>query len=243
MVASTPVMELGETMSRHLNLLGGFALTDRGEPVDLSGAARRLVAWLALRGRTQRTSVAALLWPDHPEARAMGNLRTAVWRANREAPRLVACHREWLALADDVEVDTAALEHLAHAEPGDPGSHELAVADGDLLPGWFDDWLVIDRERLRQLRLHLLEQRAAWLTEHGQLGLALEAALVALRADSLRESAHRAVIRAHLAAGNRADAYHAYQSCRSTLERELGVRPSPETTGLVSGLSAGRLVS
>ena len=226
-------------MARHLVLLGSFTLTEGGAPVEVPGAVQRLVAWLALRGRAHRVTVAGVLWPDHPEARAMANLRNAVWRLHRVAPGLVDSHREWLALADDVEVDVVELEHAARAAyDGEPDArHEIAVADGDLLTGWFDEWLVVDRERLRQLRLHLLELRAARLTDRGQFGLALEDALVALRADSLRESAHRAVIRVHLAAGNRADAVHAYQACRATLARELGVRPSPETSDLVRDLA------
>ena len=96
-------------MARHLVLLGGFTLTEGGAPVEVPGAVQRLVAWLALRGRAHRVTVAGVLWPDHPEARAMANLRNAVWRLHRVAPGLVDSHREWLALADDVEVDVVEL--------------------------------------------------------------------------------------------------------------------------------------
>jgi len=232
-------------MPRHLHLFGGFELTDADAPVVVPAAVEHLVAWLALRGRTQRVTAAAMLWPDHPEVRAMANLRTAVWRLQCATPGLVVSHRGWLALADDVEVDVAEFERAARSELGDDPAarHDAAISEGDLLIGWCDDWLVVDRERLRQLRLNLLEERAASLIERGQFGLALEAALVALRADSLRESAHRAVIRVHLAAGNRADAYHAYESCRATLANELGVRPSQEICEMVSELTSRRHAS
>ena len=89
------------------------------------------------------------------------------------------------------------------------------------------------RERLRQLRLHALEAAAAQLSALGSYGLALDAALTALRADPLRESAHRAVIRVHLAEGNVAEARRAFRQCRLLLRRELHVEPSPQTARMV----------
>ena len=104
---------------------------------------------------------------------------------------------------------------------------------GELLDDWDEDWLSDDRERVRQLRLHVLEQWAVGLAEAGKHGHAIEAALAALRSDPLRESAHRTVIRVHLAEGNVAEAMRAYQRCRQLLIDEVGEEPSPETTGLI----------
>jgi DNA-binding SARP family transcriptional activator len=70
-------------------------------------------------------------------------------------------------------------------------SSRLVLDDADLLPDWVDDWLVHDRERLHQLRLHVLEALADRLAGDGRYGLALDVALAALRSDTLRESAHR----------------------------------------------------
>ena len=84
----------------------------------------------------------------------------------------------------------------------------------DLLPDWSDEWLVMERESYRQLRLHALERLSETLREMGQHASALMAALSAVRADPLRESAHRQVIAVHLAEGNAAEAlwqYHAYR--------------------------------
>ena len=116
----------------------------------------------------------------------------------------------------------------------------LLYVEGDLLPDWSDEWLTAERERLRQLRLHVLETVAARLAAEGLFGMAMEAALAALRSDPLRESAHRAVIRIHLAEGNLAEAVHAYRQCQSLLARELGVAPSEEAARLVAALPALR---
>jgi DNA-binding SARP family transcriptional activator len=82
----------------------------------------------------------------------------------------------------------------------------------------------------------VLETVAARLAAEGLFGMALEAALAALRSDPLRESAHRAVIRIHLAEGNLAEAAQAYRQCRALLARELGVEPSEQTAELVRRL-------
>jgi DNA-binding SARP family transcriptional activator len=92
---------------------------------------------------------------------------------------------------------------------------------GELLPDWDDPWVEGERERLRQLRLHMLEAVADRFTATGQFGLAIEVAFRVLQADALRESAHRALIRAHVAEGNIVEARRAYSVCEQLLHREL----------------------
>lgn len=223
-----------------LRLLGGFELTVDGTPVRVPSALERAVALLALRGRCGRSRLAGTLWPDTTELRVMANLRTGIWRINQVAPGIVVSRHDALTLADDVDVDVTRLVEAARAvlegAPGIPHEPSLQYVEGDLLPDWTDDWLTVDRERLRQLRLHVLETLAGRLAAEGLFGMAMEAALAALRSEPLRESAHRAVIRIHLAEGNLAEAVAAYKQCRAMLARDIGVAPSPETTRLVSGL-------
>ena len=94
-------------------------------------------------------------------------------------------------------------------------------------------WLDAERERLRHLRLHVLESWAQALAEWGRFGLALDVALVALRSDVLRESAHRTVIKVHRLEGNVLEARRAFDTCRRILSEEMGVAPTPETAALV----------
>jgi DNA-binding SARP family transcriptional activator len=98
--------------------------------------------------------------------------------------------------------------------------------NGELLPGWYDEWVLLERERLRQLRLHALEMLADKLTTVGRYGEAVQVAYAAVRAEPLRESAHRAVVRVHLAEGNLAEAGRAYAAFRDLLADELGVVPT-----------------
>lgn len=217
-----------------LRLLGGFRVLVDDLPVELTPVTERLVAILALQGRTSRSRVAGMLWPDTPECRALASLRTGIWRVNQAAAGLVESTRTTLDLSPRAEVDVrryvrTAAERMRARAPSD----EVSDYEGDLLPDWDEEWLIAERERLRQLRLHLLESEAQRLARDGQFGLALEAAYSALCADPLRESAHRTIIGIHVAEGNTSEARRAYETCRRTLVNDLGVEPSADTARLV----------
>lgn len=219
-----------------VQLLGSFGLTVDGAPVTLPIGAQRLVAVVALRGRLGRSRLAGLLWPETTEHRALASLRTGIWRVNQAAPGLVVSAQGVVELGRRPEIDIDALIETSRcvlegtgpgASPLDPG------AAGELLADWDDCWLEQERERLRQLHLHVLEAAASRLADEGRYGLALESALAALRADDLRESAHRTVIAIHLAEGNVAEARRAFDHCRRTLHDELGIEPSARLSGLL----------
>ena len=233
-----------------VRLLDGFGLDlpGRAGPSavdDLPRAVQRLVAHLCLARRTTRTAVAGRLWPDVPEDHAHGSLRSALWRLNRVAPGLVETSGGALRLAADVRVDVRDLTDWARratAPPAGPG--DVAVPDpallGDLLPVWYDDWVLLERERLRQLRMQALEAVAARLASLGRFCEALETAHTAIRAEPLRESAHRTVVGVHLAEGNLAEAVRAFEFFRTMLEEELGVPPSERITRLVQHVLRSR---
>lgn len=222
-----------------VDLLGCFRLRLQDAEVPLSGRSQRMVALLALRGRMSRSRLAGTLWPDSAETRALASLRTAIWRTNLAAPGVVMGVGDMVDLDPTVLVDVHSLVRTARLAIQDDGVPDIGVTcvpgvDGDLLPDWQEDWLADERERLRQLRLHVQEELAAQLASKGRYGLALDIALAALSTDTLRESAHRSVIRIHLAEGNIGEARRAYEVCRRVLEEELGVPPSVETRRLCS---------
>ncbi len=232
-----PEAEARERPAITLRLLGGFELLVDGVAVVLPGSTQRLVALLALRGRCGRSRLAGELWPEATETRAMGCLRTAIWRVNQVAPGLVASTPGAAEIDGTADVDVRRLVDSSRAllaGTAPLGDHRASPLDGDLLPDWEDPWLAADRERLRQLQLHVLEAHAQRLAEAGAFGLALEWALAAVRAEPLRESAHRAVIRIHLAEGNRTEARRAYEQCVDLFDRELGVQPAGITPALLS---------
>lgn len=208
-------------------------------------SAQRLLALLALRERPlRRLHVAGTLWLDTPEERASANLRSSLWRLNRPGPRLVETTGLQLRLDPRVRVDvreSAALAHRLLTAPEKSDGRELeldaAVLTGELLPDWYDDWVLIERERLRQLSLHALEALARRLLGAASPAAALEAALAAMSMEPLRESAHRLLIEIHLAEGNAAEAIRQFQLCCTMFRDQLGLAPSRQLAELVSGLT------
>jgi DNA-binding SARP family transcriptional activator len=228
-----------------LELLDAFELRFDGEPVPLPPSAQRLLALLALHDRPlRRPHVAGTLWLDTPEERASANLRSSLWRLNRPGPKLVEATSLQLRLAPDVRVDvreTAALAHRLIAEPERPDesatSLDPARLTGELLPDWYEDWVLLERERLRQLSLHALEALGERLLAAQKVGEALEAALAAIAMEPLRESSHRLLIRIHLREGNAAEALRHFDFCSRLFREQLGLEPSAQLAELVAKAS------
>jgi DNA-binding SARP family transcriptional activator len=233
----------GTIRKGRLELFDGFRLEVDGSRIDASAGAQRLLAFLSLQGPAVRTVVAGTLWGHTTETRALGSLRTTMWRVNQAVPGLVAVERGRLALADFVSVDATEFGDQATARFRGIRDMDVPLANlrvRELLPGWYEDWVIFERERLRQLRLHALEAAADQLCARGQYAAALDTAFEAVRHEPLRESARRAVMLIHLAEGNFAEALWEYERFRDLLTGQLGVEPSPDLTRLVHGQTAGR---
>ncbi|MEV0174623.1 BTAD domain-containing putative transcriptional regulator [Streptomyces sp. NPDC050803] len=222
-----------------LRLLGQFRLELGTETVELCRNGQRLLAFMGLRGRASRTVLAGTLWPEVTEEHARGSLRTTLWKLPRGEPSLIGCRGDVLLVTPALRVDVHALTRtaLGVVEGCGPPLHArppLGLLTGDdLLPGWDEDWVLMERERLRQLRLHALDALAAALIRQGRPALAMEAAWASVRAEPLRESAHRAVVAAHLAEGNVGEAVRHYEAFRRLLDEELGVEPSSRFTRML----------
>lgn len=217
-----------------LSLLGSFSLRIDAEPVRVPMNAQRLVCFLALHeGLLLRQHVAGSLWGDTSEHHAAGSLRTALWRLGRPSAPLVEVEDTHLRLSPAVAVDVRAAEALAHRILD--GSRDLRGVDldedllgADLLPDWTEDWVLVKREYHTQLRLRALEALCLRLSEMGKHGQAVQAGMLAVSGEPLRESAQRALISAHLAEGNAAAAVGQYEAFTLLLRAELGLDPSPE---------------
>ncbi len=236
------VVVLDAAADAHLRLLGGFELRIGARPVELSLGPQRLLAYLALHTRpATRSSVAGTLWPEAAEERAAANLRSTLWRIRRTRFPLVSTEGHCLCLGPSVRVDVrdsigAARRLLDPEATGVDLDVSAEVALGcDVLPDWDDDWALLERERFRQIRLHALERRCDLLTAQGRAAEAIEAGLAVVAAEPLRESAHRALIRAHLAEGNRAEALRQFALYGRLMRDDLGLEPSPEIAALVGG--------
>lgn len=228
-----------------IGLLGGFALRLNNLKVRMSADADRLIAFLALRHENVPRSVAAgSLWAECGETRAFGNLRSALWRIRRVSDLVIESDNRVLAIATSVRVDLWDAEAAAHDLETRNDGRELPPLDlftRDLLPGWYDEWITLERERHRQLALHALEQLAARFLEREKYHAAIQAALAAVAQDPLRESSHRQLISIHLLEGNYSEARRQYEEYRRLLRDELSIGPSPMLQRLMREASSGEV--
>jgi DNA-binding SARP family transcriptional activator len=215
-----------------IQLLGTFRVTADVRPLSLPRSVQRVVAFLAVRpDPVRRSYLAETLWPEVSDARAHGNLRSALWRLRGVGRQIVEVVGGSARLSPGVRVDlheaTDLARRLLRPSGVSLGVESTLVALGsDLLPDWTEEWIRFERERFRELRLHALERLCGALTAQGRFGEAVEAGLLAVAAEPLRETSHRALIRAHLAEGNRGQALRWLESLRELMVSELGVEPS-----------------
>lgn len=214
----------------------------RGTPITLPLDAQRVVAFLAIEGQPRsRAYAAGQLWGDGSQERAFGNLRSALWRARKEVPPLISADAHIVSLGPTVGVDVQEIDELAQRlRRHDSTKPDLGLDhhtfNQELLAGWYDEWTLVERERIRQVCLHALESIASRLLAAHRYAAALEAALAAVSLEPLRESAHRVVIHIHPSEGNQGEAIRHYEQFANLLERELGLRPSPIIERQMSGL-------
>jgi len=225
-----------------LTLLTRFELACDGSVVPLPMSAQRLLAFLALHTRPLlRPYVAGTLWPETSEERAHASLRSALWRLHRCGYYPIDAVGPCLRLGSVVEVDLRTSEEFARGVLDETNVRaldaDLSPLFGDLLPDWYEDWVLIERERFRQVRLRALDALCERLTGAGRLDAAFDVGLAALAAEPLRESAHRALVRIHLAEGNAGEALRQYRLCRRLLGEQLGITPSEQMERLVGGVT------
>jgi DNA-binding SARP family transcriptional activator len=233
-----------------LSVIGDFELDYNDQVVGVAPTTQRLICFLAFQRRpVRRPFVSGTLWYDANEPRANASLRSAIWRSPAfDGTTLIGSSNThvWLNPALGVDLDDA----LSHADgvlrtPSlDPTTidldSELRCFSSDLLVGWYDDWVISERERFRQLRLHALDHLGELYLRGHRYSEAVQVALASVASEPLRESAQRLLVRAHLCEGNLAEALRQYRSYARLLGAELKARPSAEMEGLIADALAAR---
>ena len=223
------------------------------EEIAVPPSVQSLLAYLLLHRRRshRREILASVFWGEHDEASARRCLNTALWRLRRElqldeeqgAVQTLASGELVVAPSDNCWLDIAAFEehltaglaphgsemtseHIAALEAG------IELYTGELLEGFYDDWVLAERERMRLLYLKALGRPVQVYRHYGPYSRGLEYAHRILELDPLREQIHREVMRLYVKTGHRAAAVQQYHYCQEVLAEELGIAPMAETQAL-----------
>jgi predicted ATPase/DNA-binding SARP family transcriptional activator len=247
-------------------VLGGCKFQCDGNIVHLETAkTNALLAYLALHSRPQsRNKLIGLFWGDQPEENARRNLRHALWNIRQQLhcpdqpPILLSDSQEiafnptcgaWLDVREfeDCLQSEAGITAVA-ARPDDRFALLRQAVDlycGDLLEGIFVDdasefeqWLLVERERLRAQALESLQRLVEYSVEWGEYATGLEYARRLLKMEPWLEGAHRQRMRLLALSGQHVAALAQYETCRRVLAEELNAEPSHETQALYASICA-----
>jgi len=242
-----PVRDLSAMGDLKLTLLGGFeARLPSGAVADLPGQKdRALLAFLAIApGDTHpRERLAGLLWSERGDRQARDSLKQALMRLRRglDAAEGGALRADRQSIALDrsaVSVDALTFERLIRDGTIGSLTEATSLYRGDLLEGVavhdpaFEDWLLVERQRLRQLFERALANLMSQTLAAGDREGAAAAARRLLLQDPLNEAAYRTLMQIHADESQTAQALKLYDSLWDRLHRELGVRPEPATVAL-----------
>ncbi len=245
--------------SVRISLLGTVRVTHQGLSTQnsMGHAVKALLGYLTLfRHRFHtREVLAGMFWGESSEERARNSLRTAIWRLRKvlEPETIpkgtyivttpmgeVGFNREsnhWLDVAV-FENNTKKIlaKHFKTLTAEDVRSLEntLTLYSGDLLEGFYNEWALRERERLRSLYLKSQDHLLRYFSHHDAYEEGLACGRNILDLDPLREEIHREMMRLYYRSGQRAMALQQYENCRKILKTDLGVSPMVETRILYS---------
>jgi DNA-binding SARP family transcriptional activator len=244
-------------VSLRIYLFGSVHISRDGLTSDLrmSRTSTGLLAYLVLlRHRSHsREVLASLFWGDEPEERARACLNTTLWRLRRIIEPTGTTRGTYLVTVANGEVrfnwesdhwiDVAIFEERLHEFLAEPvtsvaatvahnAERAIKLYTGDLMEAFFEDRIVAERERLRNLHLSGLAHLSAYYREQGDHDRSLQFANLLLQHDPLREDIHQEMMRIYLDHGEWASAARQYVRCRGALQEMLGVAPMDETEAL-----------
>jgi DNA-binding SARP family transcriptional activator len=222
---------------KELRVLGEFIVFQGGRTIDIAPVGQRVLAMLALfEAGIGRATLAGTLWPHKSQSRAGANLRSALWRLPEEVRSALDSNGARLRLDDHWSVDLVQARGIAAQLRGSFDSDSKIVDHFrlDLLPDWAEEWLVVERERFHQLRVHALELLAERQLKAGEPALAAETALLAINAEPLRESSMSVLLQSEIEMHNRAAAVEHYRRFARLLCEACGVQPSGQLRAVVA---------
>ena len=209
-----------------------------------------------------RETLASILWPETTTTQSKKNLRQALWQLQSALgsqiesanDRLLLVEPDWVKLNSeaDLRLDVAVFEqvyNLVQKTPGqelDRSTAELLqetvqLYQGSLLEGWYQDWCLIERERLQSMYLAMLDKLMSYCEVQHDYETGLLYGMRIMCYDRARERTHRRMMRLYYLIGDRAEALRQYERCAAALEEELDISPSKNTIAIYRQIQADQL--
>lgn len=233
-----------------IRLLGEFVVTNGAQPSGpYTARLQALLAYLLLHrdAPQQRQHLAFLFWPDNSEAQALTNLRNLLHKLRRVLPMpdcFLQIDQQSVQWRPDgpYTLDVADFE-AAGAQATTCAALETAVQyySGELLPSCYDDWILPERERLRQVALSLLDRLITLLETQRDYAGAIRYCRQLLHLEPLNETLYRRLMTLYAATDERAGALHTYQQCVAMLREEFAAEPARATQELYQRLQSPML--
>lgn len=234
-----------------VHLLGTFEIKHKQKPISIpSRPAQSLFAYLILHAGTphRREKLAGLLWPDSLEETARDNLRHALWRVRKA---LESGSSTRFLQADDLTIsfkssseyrlDVKELKDISENASSDELIAVLAQYQGELLPGFYDEWLTSEREHLYSIFEHHMARLMSLLQTENRWLDVLDWGERWIKLGQKPEPAYRALMFAHAAKGDMSKVAATYERCVASL-KEFGIKPSEQTLQLYEKLKTGKMI-
>jgi len=209
-----------------------------------------------------REALASLLWGDTSTEKSKKYLRQALWHlhaalnSNGNGTDVLMVDHDWLSLnpRSNLWTDVSDFERAFTSAEGVAGRQldskkatalrdAVTLYSADLLPGYYQDWVLFERERLQNMYLLMLDKLIVYLQFHGDYEVAQGYGATILRYDPARERTHRQMMHLYSLAGDRTSALRQFERCALALKQELGVKPEKKTVELYERIKSDQVVN
>jgi DNA-binding SARP family transcriptional activator len=249
-----------------IHLFGKFCVRRNEQVLDGFDARKiqELFCYLLLHRdhSLPRETLASILWPETTTTQSKKNLRQALWQlqsalGSQNEPvhdRLLVVDPDWVQLNSEAQLwlDTAEFEQVFNLVQKTPGQEidstiaqllqdAVQLYQGPLLEGWYQDWCLLERERLQSIYLAMLDKLMSFTEVHYDYETGLLYGMRIMCYDRARERTHRRMMRLYYLLGDRAEALRQYERCAAALDEELGISPSKSTQALYKQIQADQL--
>jgi DNA-binding SARP family transcriptional activator len=224
--------------------------------------AKELFSYLLVRRNVihDREHLAGVLWGDNTASQSKKYLRQVLWQLQSACEsslgeahgRLLLISPDSIRINPEIDLwtDIASFEQAfaflrskteLDEECVSPLREAAQIYRGDLLEGLYQDWCLIERERLQDMYLIILDRLIGYCEKIMDYEVGIDYCSRILKIDPARERTHQQMMRLYYFSGDRTAALRQFDRCLEALKKELDVRPTRSTLALYEQIRADQL--